>query len=81
MPFYELFIKILEMLFVIERGNNITNILINPEYNGNFVMLVEDSSVESFNIKVAQNNISLKKPKSLAFVQSDILDTGHNYCS
>ena len=42
------------------------------------VILVEDSSVESFNIKVAQNNISLKKPKSLGFVQSDILDTVPN---
>ena len=29
-------------------------------------MLVEDSSVESFNMKVAQNNISFKKPKILA---------------
>ena len=32
------------------------------------VMLVEDSSVESFNIKVAQNNIYVKKPKSLGFI-------------
>ena len=46
-----------------------------------FVMLVEDSSVESFNIRVAQNNISLKKPKSLGSIQSDILDTEPNYCS
>ena len=44
-------------------------------------MLVEDSSVESFHIKVAQNNISLKKPKSLGFIQSDILDTEPNYSS
>ena len=45
------------------------------------VMFVEDTSVESFNIKVAQNNISLKKPKSLGFIQSDFLDTEPNYCS
>ena len=44
-------------------------------------MLVEDSSVESFNIKVAHNNIYLKKPKSLGFIQTDILDTEPNYCS
>ena len=50
-------------------------------YINSSVMLVEDSLVESFNIKVAQNNISLKKPKSLGFIQSDILDTEPNYCS
>ena len=50
-------------------------------YIDSSVMLVEDSLVESFNIKVAQNNISLKKPKSLGFIQSDILDTEPNYCS
>ena len=44
-------------------------------------MFVEDTSVESFNIKVAQNNISLKKPRSLGFIQSDILDTEPYYCS
>ena len=44
-------------------------------------MLVENSSVKSFNIKVAQNNISLKKPKSLGFIQSDILDTEPVYSS
>ena len=47
--------------------------------NYNVVMLVEDSSVESFNIKVAHNNISLKKPKSFGFIQSDILNTEPNY--
>ena len=45
------------------------------------VPFIEDSSVESVNIKVVQNNISLKNPKSHGFIQCDIMYTEPNYCS